>query len=82
MKCLNFLSLAFLDISGHLRKLYRFFDFFCFLKEKVKQTFQEIRLLTHQLKTTLYADILQQYNIESFSFVFSNSSLFLKRRLQ
>ena len=41
-----------------------------------------MRLLTHQLKTTLYADILQQYNIESFSFVFSNSSLFLKKRLQ
>ena len=45
-----------------------FFSIFSAFKEKGKQTFQEIRLLTHQLKTTLYADILQQYNIESFSF--------------
>ena len=59
MKYLNFVSLAFLDISGHLRKLYLFFDFFCLFKEKVKQTFPEIRLFTHQLKTTLYADIYE-----------------------
>ena len=59
MKYLNFVSLAFLDISGHLRKLYLFFDFFCLFKEKVKQTFPEIRLLTHQLKTTLYANIYE-----------------------
>ena len=34
MKYLNFVSLAFLDISGRLRKLYLFFDFFVRLKKK------------------------------------------------